>query len=623
MKKAMALSWVTVAWSAAISASLTLALVNLLVWARDRTSRSHLLFATASVANAVFGAVELGMLRANSPGHLAVLLRWAYLPFFVTFCCLIGFVRLYLDAGRPWLAWAAIGTGGLSAVVLNFLSPGSLRFTAIERAIPVRFLGETVSVPGGVLNPWVRVGQVSGLLFLAFVVDAGIGVWRRGDRRRALTICGGMFLFMAAALVNAALVNLAVARLPFLVTFTFLGVLLAMGQELSVDIVRARELARELRASEAELREKERRMSLAANAAEIALWALDIPNDSIWITPGGRALYGVDDRETIDVARFLSALHVEERDRIRCLFEESVAGSGDFQTEYRVVRPDGKMLWIATRGAVERDASGSPTRMYGVSFDITPLKEAERELLRKHGELAHLSRVSMLGELSGSLAHELNQPLTAILSNAQAARRLLARDEPDVTEVREILNDIVDQDRRAGDVIQRLRQMLKKGEVQRLPLDVTELILESLRLMRGELAGRGVAVTTELAADMPVVSGDRVQLQQVLLNLVLNASDAMAALDPADRRLLVRAERDGDGGVRISVSDRGCGIPADQLEAVFEPFVTTKAEGLGLGLAVCRTIVRAHGGEIRAENNGEGTPGATLHFFLPGAVPSP
>ena len=182
----MALSWVTVAWSAAISASLTLALVNLLVWARDRTSLSHLLFATASVANAVFGVIEFAMLRASVPDRLAVLLRWAYLPFFVTFCCLIGFVRLYLDAGRPWLAWAAIGTGGLSAVVLNLLSPGSLRFTAIERAIPVRFLGETVSVPGGVPNPWVRVGQVSGLLFLAFVVDAGTRLAAAHGRRWTL-----------------------------------------------------------------------------------------------------------------------------------------------------------------------------------------------------------------------------------------------------------------------------------------------------------------------------------------------------------------------------------------------------------------------------------------------------
>ena len=618
----MALSWVTVAWSGAIAASLTLALVNLLVWARDRTSWSQLLFAAASVGNAVFGVFEFGILRAVAPDRIATLLRWAHVPFFVTYCCLLGFVRLYLDAGRPWLAWAAIGTRVISSLVMNFLSPGNIHFTVVERAIPVRFLGETVSVPGGVPNPWARVGQLSSLLFLAFVVDAGVSVWRRGDRRRALTVCGGMFFFMAVAVTDAAFINMGESRSPFLVTFTYLGVLLAMGQELSGDVVRARELARTLQASETEAREQERRMSLAANAAEIALWAWDIPNDSIWITPGGRALYGVDDREEIDVARFLSTLHREERDRIACLLEESLAGSGDFQTEYRVVRPDGRTLWIAARGAGERDASGSPTRMYGVSFDVTPLKEAEQELLRQHGELAHLSRVSMLGELSGSLAHELNQPLTAILSNAQAARRLLDRDVPDVTEVREILNDIVDQDRRAGDVIQRLRSMLKKGEVQRLPLDVNGLILESLRLMRGDLAGRSVAVTTELAADLPTVSGDRVQLQQVLLNLVLNASDAMAALEPADRRLLVRAERDGDGGVRISVSDRGCGIPADRLEAVFEPFVTTKAAGMGLGLAVCRTIVRAHGGELRAENNGEGTPGATLHFVLPGAAPS-
>lgn len=615
----MPLSWVTVAWFAAISASLTLALVNLLVWARDRTSWSHLLFATASVGNAVFGVFEFGILRAGDPDRIATLLRWAHVPFFVTYCCLLGFVRLYLDAGRPWLAWAAIGTRVCSSLVLNFLSPGNIHFTVVERAIPVRFLGETVSVPGGVPNAWARVGQLSSLLFLAFVVDAGVSVWRRGDRRRALTVCGGMFFFMAVAVINAALVNLGLAHLPFLVTFTYLGVLLAMGQELSVDVVRAHELARELRASEAELREKERRMSLAAKAAEIALWEWDIRNDSIWITPGGRALYGIDAREKFDVARFLSTLHVDERDRVRRLLDESVAGAGDYQTEYRVVQPDGTTLWVLARGAVERDASGSPTRMYGVSFDVTPLKEAERELLRQHAELAHLSRVSMLGELSGSLAHELNQPLTAILSNAQAARRLLDRDVPDVAEVREILNDIVEQDRRAGDVIQRLRLMLKKGEVQRQPLDVTELILESLRLMRGELSGRGVAVTTELAADLPTVSGDRVQLQQVLLNLVMNASDAMAALEPADRRLLVRAERDGGGGVRVSVSDRGCGIPADRLGAIFEPFVTTKAEGLGLGLAVCRTIVRAHGGEIWAENNGEGTPGATFHFLFPGA----
>ncbi len=613
----MPLSWVTAAWSGAISASLTLALVNLVVWARDRTSRSHLLFATASVANAVLGVLELGIMRATLPDRMAVLMKWAHVPFLITFCGLVGFVRLYLDAGRPWLAWAAVATRALASLVLNFLSPANLNFTLIERAMPVSFFGEIISVPVGVLNPWVRVGQLSNLLFLVFVVDAGVSVWRRGDRRRALTVCGGMFLFLCVTATHVALVNAGTIRSPFILTFAYLGVLLAMGQELGADVVRARELARELQASEAELRERERRMSLAAKAAELALWTWDIPSDSIWITPGGRTLYGVDDRQEIDAARFLSTLHVDERDRVRRLLDESLAGAGDYQTEYRVVRPDGKTIWIAARGAVERDTSGAPARMYGVSFDVTPVKEAERELLRQHGELAHISRVSMIGELSGSLAHELNQPLTAILSNAQAALRLLARDEPDVTEVREILKDIVAQDRRAGDVIQRLRLMLKKGEVHRQPLDVSDLVLESLTIMRGDLAGRGVVATTGLASDLPTVSGDPVQLQQVLLNLVINASDAMSTLEPADRRLLVRTNRNGDGGVEVSVTDRGCGIPEDRLDTIFEPFVTTKADGLGLGLAVCRTIVRAHGGEIRAGNNGEGKPGATLRFVLP------
>jgi PAS domain S-box-containing protein len=573
----------------------------------------------ASASTALVGYFEIAIMRSAAPERIGLLARWAQVPFLVSFVALVWFVRLYLGAGRPWLAWTAIASRAFASLVLNFLSPANLNFRVVDRAIPIPFLGEVISVPGGIANPWVRVGELSNLLFLVFLVDAGVTVWRRGDGRRALAVCGSMVFFMSVAATHVALVTAGLIRSPYFVMFAYLGVLLAMGQELGADVVRARELARELQASEAEVREREQRMSLAAEAAEIALWAWDIPNDSIWISQGGRALYGIEDGEEIDVARLLATLHVDERDRVRHLLDESLAGAADYQTEYRVARPDGKTLWIAARGAVERDGGGLPVRMYGVSFDITPLKLAEQELLRQHGELAHLSRVSMIGELSGSLAHELNQPLTAILSNAQAAQRLLGRDEPDVIEVREILKDIVDQDRRAGEVIQRLRLMLKKGAVPRQPVDVSDLVRESLKIMRSDFAGRGVVVTTDLAPDLPPVSGDRVQLQQVLLNLVINGSDAMATLEPSDRRLLVRTERNGDGGVQVSVSDRGCGIPEDRLSTIFEPFVTTKAEGLGLGLAVCRTIVGAHGGKIRAENNGEGIPGATFRFSLPGA----
>jgi C4-dicarboxylate-specific signal transduction histidine kinase len=216
--------------------------------------------------------------------------------------------------------------------------------------------------------------------------------------------------------------------------------------------------------------------------------------------------------------------------------------------------------------------------------------------------------------LSGSLAHELNQPLTSILSNAQAAQRFLAHEVPDLKEVREILTDIVDADRRAGEVIRRLRLLLTKGEVQAVALDVNEVIHDVLRLMRSDLINQGVHADMDMAAGLPNVRADRVQLQQVVLNLLVNACDAMSAVPAVERRLSIKTERKG-GEVMVSVSDRGCGIPADRMDRIFEPFFTTKTAGMGLGLAVCRTIITAHGGRLWASNND--ARGATVHFVLP------
>jgi C4-dicarboxylate-specific signal transduction histidine kinase len=250
-----------------------------------------------------------------------------------------------------------------------------------------------------------------------------------------------------------------------------------------------------------------------------------------------------------------------------------------------------------------------------VIVDITARKRAEAEAVRQRSELAHLSRVTMLGELSGSMAHELNQPLTAILSNAQAAQRFLAQDPIDLDEVRAILADIVEQDKRAGEVIRRLRMLLKKGEVQQQPLDVNDVVQDVLKLIRSDLQNHGVTARTALALDLPAVSGDRVQLQQVLLNLVMNACDAVNGNAPVDRRVVVRTELSAEEVVRVSVSDRGEGIAPGALEQVFAPFFTTKAQGLGLGLSVCRSIIAAHGGKLWAANNPD--RGATFLFTLP------
>jgi PAS domain S-box-containing protein len=276
-----------------------------------------------------------------------------------------------------------------------------------------------------------------------------------------------------------------------------------------------------------------------------------------------------------------------------------------------MTRKGEKRIVILNVGAVT-DHDGTILHSTSVQTDITERKKAERELEQQRAELAHLSRVTLLGELAGSLAHELNQPLTAILSNAQAAQHFIAHDQADLNEIRDILADIVAQDKRAGEVIRRLRLLLKKGEVQLQPLDINEVVEDVLKLVRSDLVNQGVIAQTELAPDPPVLHGDRVQLQQVLLNLVMNACDAMADVAPHVRRLTIRANPAGDGSVHLSVADCGTGISPEQLERIFEPFYTTKPQGLGLGLVVCRTIIAAYGGKLWAASNPEGA----LRFIL-------
>jgi two-component system sensor kinase FixL len=237
-----------------------------------------------------------------------------------------------------------------------------------------------------------------------------------------------------------------------------------------------------------------------------------------------------------------------------------------------------------------------------------------REAHEARNELVHLSRAAILGELAGALAHELNQPLAAILANARAGQRLLEREAIDVKELREILDDVAADDRRAGEVIRRLHALLKKGDLQPRPLDLNEVVIDVLELMHSDLIQRSVLVDARLAPALPTVVADPVQLQQVLLNLFINGCDAMSEQDRADRRLTVATTQQVGGAVRIAVADSGTGIPVDKLDRVFEPFYTSKDQGLGLGLSICRSIVRAHGGRLWAANNPQG--GATFYVEL-------
>ncbi len=239
----------------------------------------------------------------------------------------------------------------------------------------------------------------------------------------------------------------------------------------------------------------------------------------------------------------------------------------------------------------------------------------ELEKTRQHqAELARVSRVSLLGELSASIAHELKQPLAAILSNAQASLRFLRNEPAEIDEVRAGLQDIVTEDQRAAEIISRMRALMKKGEAQMEPRDLNADIEQVLLLIRSDLVARKVRIIPELAEDLPLVRGDHIQLQQVVLNLVVNGCDAMQSMPSEERRLQIATARYRIGMVRISVADRGPGIAPDMVERIFEPFYSTKENGLGMGLAICRAIVEAHGGRLWAENNSD--RGATVHFTL-------
>jgi C4-dicarboxylate-specific signal transduction histidine kinase len=246
-------------------------------------------------------------------------------------------------------------------------------------------------------------------------------------------------------------------------------------------------------------------------------------------------------------------------------------------------------------------------------MDITHQKQADAEAQQQREELAHLSRVAALSALSGSLAHELSQPLTSILSNAQAALRFMSRDPPDLGDIRAILTDIVRVDRRAGEIIRRLRTLLRRGEVALQPVSVKDSLEELLRLTRSDLIARGVSVANLVRGDLPLAMTDRVQLQQVLLNLIVNACDAMES-NPREERKLTLTTSIEQNEMRIGVLDCGVGLP-DDIETLFQPFHTTKDGGLGMGLSICRTLVAAHGGRLWAEPRPE--RGTAFYVALP------
>jgi len=307
-----------------------------------------------------------------------------------------------------------------------------------------------------------------------------------------------------------------------------------------------------------------------------------------------------------------SAVHPEDLKRYVEKWRASVATGEPFEQEVRFRRAgDGQYRWFLTRAVPLRNTHGKIVKWYGTSTDIEDRKRAEQ----LQADLAHINRVSMMGELAASLSHELKQPIAAAITNASTCMRWLKRDQPDLEEACEATTRILEDGKRAGDIIDRLRSLYKKSPPKRELVDVNEIVHEMVVLMRGEANQYAVSIRMDLAGDLPKITADRVQLQQVLMNLMLNAIEAMKETGGV---LTVKSQLEEDGRVMISVSDTGVGLPAEKSHQIFNAFFTTKPQGSGMGLAISRSIIESHGGRLWATaNSGRG---ATFHFTLPTAA---
>lgn len=343
----------------------------------------------------------------------------------------------------------------------------------------------------------------------------------------------------------------------------------------------------------------------------------NIASREIFSSEEGFRIFGFDKATRPSIDLMLTRVHADDRALVQQVIDSAAKGLEDFAIEHRLCLPDGTVKHIRIVARAIRDETAT-VDFIGAVMDVTSIKRAELELQSTRAELAHVTRVTSLGELTASIAHEVNQPLGAVVANAEACLGWLDRDSPDFIEARAAIERIVRDGHRAGEVIRRIRALIKKTDTQALPLDMADIVSEAMLIVEPELRRHQITHRTVVASELPVVLGDRIQLQQVLLNLIVNSVEAMESVTDRPRALMIRVEQDATEQMLVTVSDGGIGLVAESEPRIFDAFVTTKASGMGMGLSICRTIIQAHGGRIWA------TPirpfGAAIQFTLPPAA---
>jgi PAS domain S-box-containing protein len=372
----------------------------------------------------------------------------------------------------------------------------------------------------------------------------------------------------------------------------------------------------ERKRAEEKLRQSEAYLADAQKLTHTGSW--------VWQVDGKRALhlseewyriYGFDPQEgMLAWNKRLQRIHLDDRTRRQQAIDQAIRDKSDYEIEYRILLPDGAVRYLHSVGHPVFDASGNLAQFVGSSTDITERKQAEEDLRQAQADLERISLITTMGELTASLAHEVNQPIAAAVTDANTCLRWLTRDQPDMEEARQAASRVVKDATRAAEIITRVRALYKKGTHQRELVDINELIRGMIGLLRNEATRYSISMRTELSEGLPQIMGDRVQLQQLLMNLMTNAIEAMKNVD-GTRELVIESQRAEDEQLMVSVSDTGVGLPAHQADQIFNAFFTTKPDGTGMGLRISRSIVESHGGRLWASGNSP--RGATFHLTLP------
>jgi PAS domain S-box-containing protein len=544
------MSLVTIIWSMIASSCLALAMVYLLIWWRRREAGANLLFALMGMAAAVFAGFELWMMRAVTTETFAMAVRWIHVPTWVLTVSLVGFVRVYLRAGRPWLAWTICGVRSLS-LILNLLWIPNLNFRKITALRHVSFLGEEVAIAIGVPNPWMLVGQLSLLLLLIFVVDAAITVWRRGERQRALSLGGSIIVFVIAGTGQAILVLWGFIHVPITVSPFFLGILVAMAYELSEEVFRVARLSEDLR-------ESQQRMALATHAADVGIWVRDLIRNEIWATDKWRVLFGFAKSERIDFNGFLQRLHLEDREAVKKTLADAII-SGDYEKEYRVLLPNGETRWIASRGRIEFDRAGKPILLRGASLDITKRKQAEEAAQSLSGRLIHAQEAERT-----RLARDLHDDLSQSLALLSVEMEIFGQKPPAEYE-------------QVGLRMQEFSTQVKKlsSEVHQLSHELHPAKLEQLGLaaaLRGFC--REFAAAHQMAIEFAARTVPRALPEDTALCLYRIAQEALHNVVKHSGVTVAKVELAMEGSeLRLAVADEGVG---------FDPLATHISGSLGL-----------------------------------------